>query len=130
MLFARVITGAVVLIVAGLAYGPSHAQSRQQRLDSTGQKFVDNIKDTCRQRYPDNEQDFRGCAAEQYDAMTEFFGKLFRYRDTKGMRSTEFKKGITCIDNASPAVREQRRKVAVERADWIKANDCYESALR
>ena len=131
VLITRVLAMAtVVLVLAWSGTFPSHAQPSQQSLDATGQLIVDTIKDMCRQRHPDNEQEFRECAVKRYDAMKGFFTKLFHYRDTKGIRSDEFKKGLACIENASPAVREQGRKVAVERADWIRANDCYESALR
>jgi hypothetical protein len=108
----------------------THAQPSQQSLDAQGQLIADTIKDRCRRMYPDDEQQFRECATKQYDAMKAFFTKLFHYRDTMGIRSNEFKKGIACVENASPAAQEQGRKVAVEKADWIEANDCYESVLR
>lgn len=126
MLTARVLAMA---IVAWSGTAPSHAQPSEQSLDATGQLIVDSIKDMCRQRHPDNEQKLRECAVKQYDAMKGFFTKLYHYRDTKGIRSDEFKKGLACIDEAAPAVREQGRKVAVERADWVRANDCYEADL-
>jgi hypothetical protein len=129
MLVARVLAMVVVLVVTWPGAVPSHAQSNQQSLDATGQLIVDTIKDMCRQFHPDDEQEFRECAVERYDAMRGFFTKLYHYRDTKGIRSDEFKKGLACIENASPTVQEQGREVAVERADWIRANDCYESAL-
>lgn len=130
MLVARSFAMAIVLAVAWLGAAPSLSQPSQESLNATGQLFVDTIKDMCRQRHPDDEQEFRNCAVKRYDAMKGFLTKLYHYRDTKGIRSDEFKKGLACIESASPAVREQGRKVAVERADWIRANDCYESALR
>tara|TARA_R110002110_G_scaffold207950_2_gene420150 strand:+ start:471 stop:863 length:393 start_codon:yes stop_codon:yes gene_type:complete len=130
MLVARSLAMVAVLAVAWLGAAPSLAQPSQQSLNATGQLIVDTIKDMCRQRHPDDEQEFRNCAVKRYDAMKGFFTKLYHYRDTMGIQSDEFKKGLACIESASPAVREQGRKVAVERADWIRANDCYESALR
>jgi hypothetical protein len=109
---------------------PLHAQPSQESLNATGRRIVETIKEMCRQRHPDNEQGFRKCAVKRYDAMKGFFAKLYHYRDTKGTRSDEFKKGIACLDNASPRVQEPGREVAVERADWVKANECYEAALR
>lgn len=130
MLTVRVLAVAVVLVGAWPGTAPSQAQPSQQSLDATGQLIVDSIKDMCRERHPDNEQEFRECAVKRYDAMKGFFTKLYHYRDTNGIRSEEFKKGLACIEDASPAVQEQGRKVAVEQADWIRANDCYEAALR
>ncbi len=129
-LLTRNLSMAVILVVSWSVSVPSHAQTGQQRLDTTGQLIVDSIKDSCKQRYPSNEQEFRQCAIMRYDAMKAFFTKLYHYRDTKGIRSDEFKKGLSCVEKASPMVQEPGRQVAIERADWIKANDCYESALR
>ena len=109
---------------------PSYAQTSGQGLDATGQLIVDTIKKTCKQDHPGNQQEFRECAIKRYDAMRSFFAKLFHQRDTKGISSDEFKRGITCLEKASPSVRERARKFAIERADWTTANSCYESALR
>jgi len=130
MLVARVLAIVVMLIMAWPGGTPSHAQPSQQSLAATEQLWIDNINKTCRELHPDDEREYRECAVKRQDAMKAFFTKLYHYRDTRGIRSDEFEKGLSCLENASPAVREQGRKVAVERADWIKANDCYESALR
>jgi hypothetical protein len=130
MVIVRVLAVAAGLALVWPGTSPSHAQPSQQSLNATGKLIVDTIKDMCRQHHPDNEQEFRECAVKQYDAMKEFLAKLYRYRDTKGIRSSELKKGLACLENASPAIQGQGGKVAIERADWTRANDCYESALR
>ena len=129
-LIARVLFIVMVCVVPWLGTAPSHAQTGPQSLDATGQLIVDTIKQNCKQIHPINEQEFRGCAIQRYDAMRSFFAKLFHHRDTKGIGSNNFKRGIICLENASPPVEERGRKFAVERVDWISANACYETALR
>lgn len=121
---------AMACTVSWRGAAPLHAQTSGQGLDATGQLIVDTIKKMCKQDHPGNQQKFRECAIDRYDAMKSFFTKLFHQRDTKGISSDEFNSGITCLEKASPSVRESGRKFAIERADWITANSCYESALR
>lgn len=130
MLVGRIVIFGMMLVLTGPRVTPLQAQINQESLNATMQLYVDNIKAKCNQRYPEDEQQFRKCAVNQYKAMTAFFSKLFHYRDTKGTRSNEFKRGVECLERASPAVQEQQRKVAVEHADWIRANNCYETAIR
>lgn len=118
------------VLVASAESAVLQAQPTQQSLDATGQLIVNSIKDMCRLSHPDNDYEFRKCAESRYDAMKSFFAKLFHYRDTKGTQSSEFKKGLTCVENASPSIDDQGRKMVIERADWISANACYEEVLR
>ena len=120
----------VVFCVCWIGTASSYAQPSQKSLNATGQVIVDNIKEMCRESHPDSEQTFRACAIERCGAMKNFFAKLFYYRDTQGMQSHKFKIGITCLENASPIARKKERKFITERADWISANTCYETALR
>lgn len=105
-------------------------QASQEQLNATGQLQVDKIKEVCKRENPNNDTMYRDCATLRYNSMRLFYTKLFQQRDTKGAQSSEFKKGIDCIFKASPSVNEPNRKKAVELADWIMANKCYEEALK
>lgn len=120
LFFAAVISGSI----------PSNAEPSQQQIRGTFQTFLDEIKKSCKLDYADDEAKFRSCAETKYEAMEGFFEKLFYYRDNKGLCSAEFKNGTDCLNKYSPSVSEPGGKVAVERADWIAANSCYESAIR
>jgi len=122
---SKYLVGSVCIVCLSVVYVPANAD-----LKATGQLIVDTIKNGCKKEYPNDEEQFRKCAMGRYDAMKSFHEKLYHYRDTKGVNSVEFKKGISCVDRASPSVDEPGRKVAIEKADWIKANKCYESELK
>jgi hypothetical protein len=119
----------LIIVVNLFSPSPLSAESNQRQLNATFQTFVDEIKRGCRKNFSFDEQKFRFCSEERYSAMRSFFEKLFRNRDSKGIRSKEFKLGTNCINKNAPTVTEIGRKVAVEKTDWISANQCYESAL-
>lgn len=123
-------TRLLLCLAASVFALPAVAQPSQESLNATGQLLVDTIKQNCRKEHPTDEARFVGCATTRYDAMVRFLGKLYSYRDTKGVNSTEFRKGVECIDIASPSVVEFGRKKAMEHADWVKADDCYSASLR
>lgn len=110
------------------------ALAEAARADSDGvtarfQEYIDFIKYFCQQDFPNDQAKWTACGEQRYDAMKAFHEKLFKYRDADGVQSPTFNKGIACLKEASPIVNEPDREMAIERADWIKANTCYEAAL-
>ena len=120
LVFALLICGSMS------AYG----EPSQQQLNATFQTFIDEIKKGCSLEHPNSDQKFRSCAETKYSSMKSFFEKLFYYRDNKGISSKELQIGTDCMSQFSPSVSDPKRKYAVERADWIGANNCYKSAIQ
>ena len=98
-------------------------------LKATFKKMVDVIRESCSKRHPLDDKKFQECATVRHSAMNWYFTTLFKYRDTKGINSIEFKKGIDCAEKYSPTVNEPGRKMALERADWLNVKSCYQKAL-
>lgn len=105
-------------------------QPTQESINATFQLQVDKIKEGCKNENPENDSKYKNCSIVRYKSMISFYEKLFRYRDTKGIGSAEFRKGIGCLDRYSPLVNEENRKKAIELTNWIMANKCYESSLK
>ncbi len=97
--------------------------------NALGQKIVDTIKVSCSNAHPVDEAKFKECATVRYDAMKWFFSTLYHHRDTKGIESEGFKKGIECSLKYSPYVNEPGRKQALELSDWLKIKSCYKASL-
>ena len=119
--------------IIALLLSSNFAQARPdptiESQNAVGQKIVDAIKVSCSNAHPIDEAKFIECATVRYDAMKWFFSTLYKNRDTKGIQSTEFKKGIDCTEKYSPNVNEPGRKKAIELADWLKIKSCYQKAL-
>lgn len=117
----------VASICACLIAGNTAHAADDCGITATFQSFIDFIKFGCHQEFPNDQAKWVECSTRRYEAMKAFHEKLYRYRDTQGIQSAGFKRGLDCVDEASPRVNEPDRKIAMERANWIKANNCLES---
>ncbi len=122
----------IALLSTFMVLEKSFARSKptQESLNATFQLQVDKIKEGCKKENPKDNYKYKDCSVVRYNSMISFYGKLFRYRDTKGIRSVEFEKGIICVEKYSPSVNDENRKKAIELANWIMVNKCYDAALK
>ena len=120
-------------VISALFVSTNIAYSRpipsEESLKATFDKMLYVIRDKCTKEYPVNDKKFQKCVSSTHSAMNWFFTTLFSYRDTKGINSEGFKKGIDCAEKYSPAVSEPGRKVSLEQANWLYVKNCYQEAL-
>jgi len=120
----------VTLFVLTLTFAIFETHASQESWNKTFALMVNKIKLGCNDEHPSDDDAFKVCAQNRYNAMRSFYKRLFNNRDTKGVKSKEFSDGLSCIDKYAPVVNELDRKYAVELTDWIQANKCYENLLK